>query len=341
VQENFFDIGGHSLLAVRVFARIEKVLHKKLPLALLFQSPTIEQLARSISEGFSTKADSCLIEIQPTGSRPPIFWLHTLGGGGGGGVLRYEKLARLLGSDQPSYGLVAPPEPFTKLETMAAHYIQEMRTVQPSGPYHLAGYCFGGVVAYEIAQQLRAAGDEVGLLAVLDSSPPNVANAQTLPANALNLFATLPQRVGRLFQQEPAQILATLKRKSKKMERMLLALLHHDSASAKQIQLEDVIDMEQYPQGYEHFAKVHWQALLDYFPRAYDGKVVLFESTKSPGILAVETIWKSRARGGLEIKKLPCTHETMLDEPHVRQLANELNACLERYSPSELRSCAA
>jgi amino acid adenylation domain-containing protein len=337
MRENFFDIGGHSLLAVRVFARIEKVLGKKLPLALLFQSPTIEQLARSISDGFSTEADSCLIEIQPNGSRLPVFWLHTLGGGGGGGVLRYEKLARLLGPDQPSYGLVAPPEPFTTIETMAAHYIEQMHIVQSTGPYHLAGYCFGGVVAYEIAQQLRAAGEEVGLLAVLDSSPPNVANVRTLPTNALNLFATLPQRVGRLFQQEPAQIFATLKRKSKKMERILLALLHHDSASAKQIQLEDVIDMEHYPQGYEHFAKVHWEALLNYFPKTYGGKVVLFESTKSPGTLAVETIWRSLAQGGLDVKKLPCAHETMLDEPHVRQLANELNACLQRYSPSELR----
>jgi thioesterase domain-containing protein len=99
--------------------------------------------------------------------------------------------------------------------------------------------------------------------------------------------------------------------------------------------------MAHYPKGYERYAKVHWQALLNYFPKPYSGKVVLFESTKSPGTLAVEMIWKSLAQGGVEIKKLPCAHETMLEDPHVQFLANELHACLRQSSSENVRSCAA
>ncbi|MEO5803224.1 MAG: alpha/beta fold hydrolase, partial [Verrucomicrobiota bacterium] len=342
VRENFFDIGGHSLLAVRLFARIEKVIEKKLPLSLLFQSPTIEQLAKAMSDGVSIAADSCLIEIQPSGSKPPLFWLHTLGGGGGGGVLRYQKLAQLLGPDQPSYGLVAPPEPFSQMEAMAAHYIKEMRTIQPAGPYQLVGYCFGGVVALEIAQQLCAAGDDIGLLAVLDSSPVNVADARTLSANTLDMFTSLPKRFQRFFHQEPSQMLAGVKRKSKQLERKLSALIRNDdvSRSPNEIPLEDVIDMDHYPAGYQHYAEVHWKALLNYFPKVYPGKIILFETTKSPRNASVEAIWKSLAGGGLEVKRIPSTHEQMLDDPYVRIVATELIECLERCNNYPVRSCA-
>ena len=331
VQDNFFDLGGHSLLAVKLFAQIEKQLGKKLPLALLFQSPTVEQLAKAISGDISITADSCLIEIQPDGSRPPIFWLHTLGGGGGGGVLRYQKLAQLLGPDQPSYGLVAPSEPFAQMEAMATHYIQEMRKVQPVGPYHLSGYCFGGVVAFEIAQQLLAAGEEVGLLAVLDSSPANVADGRTLSANARHLFTSLPKRVERFFHQEPSQMLAGLKRKSKQLERMLSALIGHNHAGThrNEIPLEEVIDMSNYPAGYQRYAEVHWKALLNYFPKVYPGKIVLFETSKSPDNLTVESIWKSLSPGGVEVKRIPSTHEQMLDDPYVRMVADKLRECLD------------
>ena len=122
-----------------------------------------------------------------------------------------------------------------------------------------------------------------------------------------------------------------------------MAFLHLDSSHGTQdeIQLEDIIDMKHYPKGYERYARVHWKALVNYFPKPYSGKVVLFESTRSPGALAVEVIWKSLARGGLDVKKIPCEHETMLDEPHVQILADELSACLGQGRRGEVKACAA
>ena len=140
VADNFFELGGHSLLAVRVFSQIEKTLGKKLPLATLFRAPTIEEIAGVIREDNQAKSWSTIVDIQPKGSKPPFFWIHTLGGDGGGGFFYYRKLAELLGLDQPSFGIRSPQEPFTRIEEMAKFYIKEIRKFQPEGPYYLGGF---------------------------------------------------------------------------------------------------------------------------------------------------------------------------------------------------------
>jgi acyl carrier protein len=140
INDNFFQLGGHSLLAVRLFAHIEKAFARKLPLATLFQAPTVEQLACILrQEGWSAPL-SCLVAIQPGGSKPPFFCIH----GPGGHVLSYYDLARHLGPNQPVYGLQAlgldgNHTPLTQIEDMAAHYIKEMRSLHPEGPYFLGG----------------------------------------------------------------------------------------------------------------------------------------------------------------------------------------------------------
>ncbi len=171
LDDNYFDLGGDSSLAVQLFAQIERVCKVKLPLATLYEAPTIAELARILSSGEGSASGwSPLVAIQPSGSRPPFFCMH----GAGGNVLSYRKLAQYLGSDQPFYGLQSQgldgsSEPLKTIEEMAALYVGEIRRVQPRGPYFLGGYCMGGTVAYEVAQQLHAAGEEVALLALFDT----------------------------------------------------------------------------------------------------------------------------------------------------------------------------
>src|SRR5437899_8481416 len=160
MRDNFFDLGGHSLLALQIFGAIEQTLGKRLPISLLLQAPTIELLAEALGqEGCTIRWDS-LVAIQPRGTRPPIFVVP----GVGGNVLVFARLAKQLGQEQPVYGLQArgldgEARPFTCVEEMAAHYAPEIRGVCPQGPYLIGGTCTGGVIAYEMAQQLvRQAG---------------------------------------------------------------------------------------------------------------------------------------------------------------------------------------
>jgi thioesterase domain-containing protein/acyl carrier protein len=170
--DNFFDLGGHSLLAVRLSAEIEKRLGRKLPITALFQSPTIASLAQRFGEKNWEPRWSSLVPLQPLGERPPLYIPH----GWGGGVFGFLTLARRLPPDQPTYGLqalgldgVAPRH--TSIESMATHYVEEILSFQPEGPYYLGGYSMGGLIAYEMAQQMHRLGHRIALLALFDTAP--------------------------------------------------------------------------------------------------------------------------------------------------------------------------
>jgi len=173
ITDNFFELGGHSLLAVRLMALVEDLLGKSLPLSALFQGPTIEHMAHLLRERPASGLWSPLVSIQTAGAKLPFFAVHPTGGD----VLCYYHLSQLLGNDQPFYafqarGLEASTQAVRSIKAMASDYIAAMRSVQPHGPYIISGWSFGGVVAYEIAQQLRAANEPVALVAILDSLAP-------------------------------------------------------------------------------------------------------------------------------------------------------------------------
>jgi amino acid adenylation domain-containing protein len=173
VRDDFFALGGHSLLAVTMVARLEQLCGRKLPLGEVFAGPTIEHLAEVLlREPEVPPEESLLVRVQAGGGRRPLFFLHADFLGGGFYCL---KLARQLGADQPFYalgphGLSGPRLP-TSVEAMARDHLERVRSVQPEGPYLLGGYCHGGLVAFEMAQQLRAQGHEVGLLVLLVPMP--------------------------------------------------------------------------------------------------------------------------------------------------------------------------
>jgi thioesterase domain-containing protein len=332
-------LGGHSLLAVRLFTQVEKVFERKLPLATLFRAPTIEQFARVLKEEQSARAAwSTIVEIQPKGSKPPFFWIHSLGGDGGGGFFYYRKLAELLGEDQPSYGVRSPQEPFDRIEDMAAFYLKEIKAFQPEGPYQLGGFCFGGTVAFEIAQQLAASGEQVERLILLESSPPNVDAKQLKKgSSAMDRFENLMVNVKDFVSQSPEQQVAALRQKGKKIKNRLKTKLGGQTeGAASEVALKDVIDMKNYPKDYVKYAETHWQALTHYHPTPYSGEIHLFRARKQSLSHFSHTLgWELLAGDRVQVTVIPGNHDTMLQEPNVQILAGRLKQILDQAAPAE------
>jgi acyl-CoA synthetase (AMP-forming)/AMP-acid ligase II/thioesterase domain-containing protein/NAD(P)-dependent dehydrogenase (short-subunit alcohol dehydrogenase family)/acyl carrier protein len=212
VRDSFFELGGSSLQAARLFAAIEKNFGKNLPLATLFQAPTIEQLVNIIQEDGNSASWSPLVAIQPNGSKPPLFCVH----GAGGNVLMYRELIPYLQPDQPLYGLQAlgldgMDSPLAKLEEIAEIYVQEIVNVQPQGPYFLVGLSAGGVIAFEMAQILRKQGQEVALLGLIDTHGPGY--PEFLPAIP-RLISILPHVFLHFVSKIPNQLTKLTKAKS-------------------------------------------------------------------------------------------------------------------------------
>jgi FkbH-like protein len=329
ITENFFEIGGHSLLAVRLFAEIKRVAGKKLPLVTIFQSPTIEQLAHHLAQGHAELSRSLLVPLQPNGSKPPLFLVH----GAGGDILwGYANLSPHMPDDQPIYGIKssgqAGREEFTRIEDMAACYVKELRTFQPHGPYYLGGYCFGGNVAYEMARQLHASGEKVAFVALLDSAPANAGYERIhwwAPRYGLRFMRNLYYWLEDFAQQSPKERREFILRKLRILARKLTRW-----RDSRTVDLEAVIDVSHFPENELRLWRIHLQALIDHEQRPYPGEVLLLRTRGQPLLCSLERdfCWGKLAQRGAQVIVIPGSHENVFMEPNVRTLAKELGFAL-------------
>jgi thioesterase domain-containing protein/aryl carrier-like protein len=321
VLDNFFQIGGHSLLALRLMARVEEFFGEKLTLATLFQRATIEQLASLLRRQQKPVRRSSLIAIRRNGSRPPFFCVHPAGGN----VLCYLELARHLDADQPFYafqaqGLDEERAPYTDVETMATRYVEELLDVQPDGPYLIGGYSMGGVVAFEMAQQLSARGKTVSLLALFDSKPPfaGVASRERLMIDfGLELGLSVEQlRLSSncLSNMQPEQQIRYVLEEAKSRR-----LLPADIGEQQILRLWRVFE-------------TNASAMRNYVPQIYPGEITLFKATDNSTNGSQDYGWKTFAGSGVDARQIPGDHFSLMREPHVRSLAQQLSECFSKMA---------
>ncbi|BAY50309.1 amino acid adenylation domain-containing protein (plasmid) [Scytonema sp. HK-05] len=336
VRDNFFDLGGHSLLAVSLFAQIKQKFGKKLPLATLFTSATVEGLAQmlsiqekipdnevlAVSHQDKQATCLCLVPIQALGSKPPFFCIHPANGD----VLCYRPLALHLGTDQPFYGLKSQgldgtQPPLTQIEDMAALYIKEIQTIQPIGPYFIGGFSVGGVIAYEMAQQLRRQGQEVGLIAMLDSSVPG--STKRSPFRERFFI-----HIKNFFQFGPDYLSKKLVNWSKWGKFYITE--KYTSFLGRTLPL---------PETDNYMFILHQQAWETYTFQPYPGRIILFRTDDNSrdtqeAYVGFQTDpllgWGNLITGEIDLHNIPCGHSTILGEPHVRVVAEKLKDCLEK-----------
>jgi len=306
VHQNFFELGGDSVLAMSLLARVIQETGYHLPAGGIFSAPTVGTLAASLRADADPDLWSPLVPIQTEGLRPPFFCVHP----GGGNVLCYLQLSRDLGWDQPFYGLQAPGvdgirEPLTTVEEMAEEYVAAIREVRPEGPFCLGGWSVGGVIAYEMAQQLRAAGEEVAALAIMDSG--------VLYAIAI---------VAALFPKNQPGALELLRQPSAEQ----VADFRVRSAAAKLVPEE--ADDELAGQIFRLFT-ANMMAVLNYRAKPYEGRIDLFQARERIVRERFQPFGEwSRLCDDVRLHDVPGDHLTMIHEPHVSELAEQLGRCL-------------
>jgi thioesterase domain-containing protein/aryl carrier-like protein len=314
-SENLLDLGLSSLQALKAFGAIEQAFGRKLPLSTLIQAPTVVAIAQILDQQDSAVPWSPLVALQPEGTVSSFFCVPGLAGN----VLYLRKLAEYLGNNQPFYGLQARGDgkeaSFNSVEAMAAYYIQAIQTIQPEGPYYLGGHSFGGLVAFEMAQQITAQGQEIALLALIDRQGPNLKQNphisiwERISLKLANWNALNREDQWKYLQKE------ILDRVDYWGERLLTKNRYR--AWMRKSPIDQV-------------SAAHWHALTHYTPKFYPGRLCLFTAKVKRTYEAYDPLlgWEEMA-ASVEVFQVPGNHVGMLKEPYVKELAKQLTAAIQ------------
>ena len=329
VTGKFFELGGHSLLAVRLLARIEKQFGRKLPLAMIFQAPTIEAFAAIMRGQATPPADSSLVEIRGEGREPPLYLVH---GAGGGMFWGYSNLVRHLRADQPLYAFKSRGldgrEEWPTIRELAAHYVADLRAFQPAGPYYLGGYCFGGNVAHEMACQLQAAGAEVGLLVLLNCAPPHgsYGRGRPTPLWVARYLRNLAVLLANFLRAKPETRREYLLWRWKNLRKRFAAAAKAGAAGPQGLEVENLIDLAACAPDQRRLWEAHIRALCAHRTGRFDGPVRLFRTDVHQRYCSFDPDcgWREFLPNGVEVSIVPGAHESILEEPHVAALGAAL-----------------
>jgi amino acid adenylation domain-containing protein len=326
IDDNFFEIGGHSLIAVQVMTRLEKETGRRLPLSALFEYSTIRRLAKLLDTDQPAKTWKSLVPLKPEGTKMPLYIVHGIGLN----LLNFSGLITHMDADQPVYGLQArgldgTEEPSGNMETIAAGYNAEIIEQNPVGPYAIAGYSFGGYVAYEMARQLKAMGKEVKLLAIFDTDACALQTHRSkLGRLVWKISRQFPKMiwVGKSMIERPSQTIAYQQEFFRYKANVLMQRFGLASKPKSTIE----------PDHLTRIMEKHDLAFHKYVMHPYDGIVDLFRATKR--LYFVDDFhflgWKKYALQGVRVHDVPGDHETIMHSPNVEILANELQQALNK-----------
>jgi amino acid adenylation domain-containing protein/FkbH-like protein len=333
-SDDFFELGGHSLLALRLIAGVEIVFGKRIPVASVFHARTVAQMANLLREKDQPPRTKSVVQIQPLGRRVPLMLVH---GAGGGMFWGYTALAHHLGTDQPVYAFKSRGmdggQELATIEEIARDYVAELQAFQPRGPYCLGGYCFGGNVAYEMARELRAQGEKVALLALINCMPPN-SSYDRIHFNVAFCAKFLKNLVywgNYVLHLKRGRRREFLRWKFRAIRTKLLHLRRLSGGTPLDFDIEDFVDLTSQPEGRRSLWEAHVHALFAHQPKPYAGHITLLRTRGHSLLCSFDESfgWCDLAAGGVTVRIVSGAHETIMDEPQVRLLAEELRTCLD------------
>lgn len=331
IYDDFFELGGHSLIAVQAMTNLEKETGKRLPLASLFEAPTVEKLSQLLEKNEIAKSFDSLVAIKPKGNKMPLYIVH----GFGMNVLLFNNVAKNMDPQQPVYALQAKglnaynhDDAPDRMEDIAAYYVSEILKQNPDGPYALAGYSLGGIIGFEMARQLKAMGKEIKMLAMFDTYADN--------SNYFNPFLL---NITKKFRRQFPKMLFIIRSFFRQPWQTFLYQAEFVKGKFRKLFGIKAKNEEHGPSYDDKLAAKYEYAYVNYKMTPYDGVIDLFKVKTRLYYLddMIYLGWNQFAQKGVNVYEISGDHKTFLYPPHDKEFARILQQALdERTSTREI-----